>query len=327
MTEHPGGVTVPHMERPQSISPRKRHGAEPEARGYVLFGQPADAPKLTAGLYVVATPIGNLGDITLRALQVLAGADVIACEDTRVSRKLLDHYGIKTPLTPYHDHNAAAARPKLIARIAAGEAVALISDAGTPLVSDPGLKLVQATREAGQPVTSAPGASAVLAALAVAGLASDRFFFEGFLPPREHARRARIAELARVPATLVLFETGPRLGEALADLADGLGAREAAVCRELTKLHEEVRRGDLATLARDYAGAAETRGEMVILVAPPVTAQHIDAAELDQLLQSALARASVKDAVAEVAAASGLSRREVYQRALALVKDADGTPP
>ena len=277
---------------------------------------------------MVATPIGNLGDVTLRALQILAAADVIACEDTRVSRKLLDHYGIDTPLTPYHDHNAAAARPKLIARLAAGEAVALISDAGTPLVSDPGLKLVQAAREAGHAVTAAPGASAVLAALAVAGLASDRFFFEGFLPPRQTARRARIAALARIPGTLVLFESGPRLGEALADLAEGLGPREAAVCRELTKLHEEVRRGDLATLARDYAGEAETRGEMVILVAPPAAEQHIAADELDRLLQSALARASVKDAVAEVATASGLPRREVYRRALEIVKGAgDDAPP
>jgi len=315
------------MERPHSASPRKGHDPEPESRRFALFAQAIAAPKLAAGLYVVATPIGNLGDITLRALEILAGADVIACEDTRVSRKLLDHYSINTPLTPYHDHNAAAARPKLIARLAAGEAVALISDAGTPLVSDPGFKLVQAAREAGHAVTAAPGASAVLTALAVAGLASDRFFFEGFLPPREAARRTRIAELVRIPATLVLFEAGPRLGSALADLAEGLGDREAAVCRELTKLHEEVRRGDLATLARDYAGTAETRGEMVIVIAPPTAEQHIEAAELDQLLQNALARASVKDAVAEVAAASGLSRREVYQRALALVKDAGhGTP-
>ena len=327
MTEGPRSVTVAAMERPHPAAPRKGPSPERESRRFVLFGQPVDAPRLTAGLYVVATPIGNLGDVTLRALQILAAADVIACEDTRVSRKLLDHYGIDTPLTPYHDHNAAAARPKLIARLAAGEAVALISDAGTPLVSDPGLKLVQAAREAGHAVTAAPGASAVLAALAVAGLASDRFFFEGFLPPRQTARRARIAALARIPGTLVLFESGPRLGEALADLAEGLGPREAAVCRELTKLHEEVRRGDLATLARDYAGEAETRGEMVILVAPPAAEQHIAADELDRLLQSALARASVKDAVAEVATASGLPRREVYRRALEIVKGAGDDAP
>jgi 16S rRNA (cytidine1402-2'-O)-methyltransferase len=313
------------MER--STSARRGQDASPGARRYVVLGQPVAAPTPTPGLYVVATPIGNLGDISLRALQILAGSDVIACEDTRVTRKLLDHYGIVTPLTPYHDHNAAMARPKLIARLAAGEAVALVSDAGTPLVSDPGLKLVQAAHERGHAVTSMPGASAVLTALAVAGLASDRFFFEGFLPAREAARRARIAELARIPATLVLFETGPRLAGALADLADGLGARTAAICRELTKLYEEVRRGDLPSLARDYAGQAETRGEIVILVAPPAAERAIDAAELDELLRSALARTSVKDAVAEVSAASGMPRREVYRRALFLVKEPDGAPP
>ena len=213
-----------------------------------------------AGLHLVATPIGNLRDITLRALEVLAAADVIACEDTRVTRKLLDHYGIATPLTPYHDHNAAEARPKLLARLAAGAAVALVSDAGTPLVSDPGFKLVRAAREAGHAVTALPGASAVLAALAVAALPTDRFFFEGFLPPKEGQRRARIADLARIPATLVLFETGPRLAASLADLAAGLGPREAAICRELTKLHEEVRRGDLAALAqRLREGAGDAR--------------------------------------------------------------------
>lgn len=302
-------------------------GSGDRARSYTCGGHTIAAGTLAPGLHIVATPIGNLGDISLRALAALAGADLIACEDTRVTRKLTDRYGIATPLTPYHDHNAGAARPKLLARLAAGEAVALVSDAGTPLVSDPGLKLVQAAREAGHAVTSAPGASAVLTALAVAGLASDRFFFEGFLPARESARRTRIAELARIPATLVLFETGPRLAGALADLADGLGARTAAICRELTKLYEEVRRGDLATLARDYAGEAETRGEIVILVAPPAAERAIDAAELDELLRGALARASVKDAVAEVAAASGVPRRDVYRRALALVKDSgDGAP-
>ena len=162
------------------------------------------APTLASGLYVLATPIGNLRDITLRGLEILAAADLVACEDTRVSRKLIDHYGISTPLTAYHDHNAAAARPRLLAGLAAGEAVALISDAGTPLVSDPGFKLVQAAREAGHAVNAAPGASAVLAALAVAGLPTDRFFFEGFLPAKDGARRRRIGELARIPASLVL---------------------------------------------------------------------------------------------------------------------------
>ena len=292
------------------------------ARHYVLNGQSAIAPALAGGLHLVATPIGNLRDITIRALEVLAAADLIACEDTRVTRKLTDHYGIATPLTPYHDHNAAEARPKLLARLAAGAAVALVSDAGTPLVSDPGYKLVREAREAGHGVTALPGASAVLAALTLCGLPTDRFFFEGFLPAKQGQRRNRIGELARIPATLVLFETGPRIADALADLAAGLGAREAALCRELTKLHEEVRRGDLAALARHYAGAAESRGEMVIVIAPgDQAASEIDATDLDTLLQQALDRLSVKEAVAEIAAVSGHPRRAVYQRALALSKD------
>jgi 16S rRNA (cytidine1402-2'-O)-methyltransferase len=236
---------------------------------------------------------------------------------------LLDRYGIKTALTPYHDHNAAQARPKLLARLKEGAAVALVSDAGTPLVSDPGYKLVRAAREAGVSVTTLPGASAVLAALTLAALPTDRFFFEGFLPAKEGQRRSRIGELARVPATIVLFETGARIAAALADLAAGLGPREAAVCRELTKLHEEVRRGDLATLARDYASADEPRGEIVIVIAPPQATEKLSADDLDTLLQQALARLSVKEAVAEVAAVTGQSRRDVYQRALALAKDRD----
>jgi 16S rRNA (cytidine1402-2'-O)-methyltransferase len=282
-------------------------------------------PPLAPGLYLVATPIGNLEDITLRALRVLRSVDRIACEDTRQTGKLLDRYGIATPLTPYHDHNAATARPKILARLAAGEAVALVSDAGTPLISDPGFKLVREAREAGHAVTTAPGSSAVMAALSVAGLPTDRFYFEGFLPPKEAARRTRIAELDRIPATLVLFETGPRLAASLADLAARLGAREAAVCRELTKLYEEVRRGDLSVLARDYAAAAEPKGEIVIVIAPPAAAQP-SADDLDAMLRAALGRVSVKDAVAEVAAASGLSRRTVYQRALDLAKDRNEAP-
>jgi 16S rRNA (cytidine1402-2'-O)-methyltransferase len=273
------------------------------------------------GLHLVATPIGNLRDVTWRALDTLAGADVIACEDTRVTRKLLDHYGIETPLTPYHEHNAAEARPRLLGRLGDGGAVALVSDAGTPLISDPGYKLVRAVQEAGFAVTALPGASAVLTALGVAGLPTDRFFFEGFLPPREGARRARLSELARIPATLVMFESGPRLAASLADLAAVLGPREAAVCRELTKRFEEVRRGDLAVLAQHYATADAPRGEIVVVVAPPPEEAPPEAEEVDALLRQALARASVKDAVAEVAAATGLARRDVYQRALTLGRD------
>jgi 16S rRNA (cytidine1402-2'-O)-methyltransferase len=266
----------------------------------------------------VATPIGNLRDITLRALEVLAAADLIACEDTRRSRKLVDHYGIATPVIPYHDHNAAVARPKLIARLAQGAAVALISDAGTPLVSDPGYKLVSEAHQAGIGVTALPGPSALLAALTVSGLPTDRFLFDGFLPAKETARRSRIVALKSIPATLILFETGPRIGAALADLAAGLGPREAAICRELTKLHEEVRRGDLASLARDYAGGADARGEMVIVVAPPQQQSEVSMADLDALLRDALDRASLKEAVAEIVAITGEPRRMIYQRALAL---------
>jgi 16S rRNA (cytidine1402-2'-O)-methyltransferase len=293
---------------------------------YTVGGAEIEAARPEPGLYLVATPIGNLADISLRALEVLAGCDLIACEDTRVSRRLLDRYGIATPLTPYHEHNAAAARPKLMARLAAGAAVALISDAGTPLVSDPGYKLVRAAQDAGHAVTAVPGASSVMAALNVAGLPTDRFFFEGFLPAKQAARQKRIAALAAVPATLVLFESGQRLPATLADLASGLGARAAAVCRELTKRHEEVRRGDLATLSRDYAQGAETRGEIVIVVAPPAE-QSGEAGDVDALLRQALTRASLKDAVGEVALATGRPRRAVYQRALELSKDAgDGAP-
>jgi 16S rRNA (cytidine1402-2'-O)-methyltransferase len=298
---------------------RTRYRPKDRTRSYVLAGQPLEPPRLAAGLHLVATPIGNLRDITLRALETLAAADAIACEDSRVTRKLLDHYGIATPLTPYHEHNAVAARPKLLARLAAGEAIALVSDAGTPLISDPGFKLVRAVWEAGLPVSAVPGPSAALAALAVAGLPTDRFFFEGFLPPKDGARRTRIAELARIPATLILYESGPRVGRALHALAEGLGPRQAAVCRELTKLHEEVRRGDLNELAAHYAGDAETRGEFVIVVAPPE--QLAEPMDIDMLLRDALGRLSVKEAVAEIAAVTGQPRREVYQRALALSKN------
>jgi len=288
---------------------------------YQLAGRAMAAPRLPAGLYLVATPIGNLGDVTLRALETLAAADLIACEDTRVTARLLDRYGVATPLTPYHDHNAAAARPKILARIRDGGAVALVSDAGTPLVSDPGYRLVQAAREADVAVTAVPGASAVLTALAVAGLPTDRFFFEGFLPAKDAARRTRIAELARIPATLVMFESGPRIASALAALAEGLGDRPAAVCRELTKLHEEVRRDGLAALAQVYAAGAETRGEFVLVVAPPQAAAATPA-EVDALLRDALGSQSLRDAVGAVAAATGEPRSEVYRRALALTKDA-----
>jgi 16S rRNA (cytidine1402-2'-O)-methyltransferase len=317
MTAGQAGARVTGMDHPlpnRAGRPQRPHGR------YVLDGHSFAAGRVVPGLHIVSTPIGNLGDITLRALATLAGADLIACEDTRVTRKLIDRYAIATPLTPYHDHNAAAARPKLLQQLAEGAALALVSDAGTPLLSDPGFKLVRAAQEAGHNVTVLPGASAPLAGLVVAGLPSDQFLFAGFLPAKQGARRARIEELARIPATLVLFETAPRIAAALADLAAGLGDREAAVCRELTKLHEEVRRGDLASLAQSFA-ASDIRGEIVLIIAPPAAAAPLDIGDADALLRRALMRASLKDAVGEVAQATGLPRREVYRRALALVKE------
>jgi 16S rRNA (cytidine1402-2'-O)-methyltransferase len=290
--------------------------------GYLVGGRVIDVARIAPGLHIVATPIGNLGDITLRALETLAGADVIACEDTRVTRKLLDRYGISTPLTPYHEHNAAQARPALLRRLAEGAAIALASDAGTPLISDPGFKLVRDVHDAGYALTALPGPSALLAALTLSGLPTDQFFFAGFLPPKETARRARIAELSRIPATLVLFETAPRVAATLADLAARLGGRDAALCRELTKLHEEVRRGDLGTLARG-AAADEPRGEIVLVIGPPPAAEQPSAADVDAMLRHALTRLSLKDAFGEVADATGLPRRDVYQRALALAKDVE----
>jgi len=321
LTAAKGFVYSAGMAKSAAHGKNKRTNPGAHARHYALAGSMLEAPAAAAGLYLVATPIGNLRDITLRALETLAAVDVIACEDSRVTRKLTEHYGIATPLTSYHEHNAAEARPKLLARLAAGQSVALVSDAGTPLISDPGYKLVRAAAEAGHAIIALPGASAVLAAVSVAGMPTDRFFFEGFLPPKQAARQKRIAALGGIPATLVLFETGPRITETLADLAAGLGAREAAICRELTKLHEETRRGTLDALARDYAQGAETRGEFAIVIAPPLE-EEPRADEVDDLLRRALARGSVKDAVGEVALATGRPRRAVYQRALALAKDA-----
>jgi 16S rRNA (cytidine1402-2'-O)-methyltransferase len=292
-------------------------------RSYAVAGHVIGARQLAAGLYLVATPIGNLGDMTLRGLETLAGADLIACEDTRITARLLERYSIKAPLTPYHEHNAAAARPKLLDRLAAGAAIGLVSDAGTPLISDPGYKLVRDAQAAGHTVTAVPGASSVLTALTVAGQPTDRFFFEGFLPAKSAARRDRIAALARIPATLVLFESGPRLAAALSDLADTLGAREAAICRELTKLHEEIRRDTVAALAAHYTVGGETRGEFVVVIAPPGPDAAASDAEIDALLRRTLGTASLKDAVTSVAEATGQPRRDIYRRALELVK-ADG---
>ncbi len=281
-----------------------------------------EALRAAPGLHVVATPIGNLSDITLRALETLAGADAVLAEDSRVTAKLLTHYGISKPVLAYHEHNAAEMRPKILKRLEDGESLALVSDAGTPLISDPGYKLVRDLVENHHRVTAVPGASAVMAALVSAGLPTDRFFFEGFLPPKTAGRSARADALKEVPGTLVLFETGPRLAASLADLARVLGPRPAAVARELTKKFEEVRRGRLDELAAHYADAAHTpKGEIVVLIGPPGEPKAASADDIDAALADAMKASSLKDAVAEVAKAKGAPKREVYARALALAKD------
>ncbi len=275
----------------------------------------SDAP-LAPGLYLVATPIGNLRDITLRALDVLSAADLVLAEDTRVAGKLLSHYGLKKPLERYDEHAAARARPKVLAALAAGQRVALTSDAGTPLISDPGYRLVLEALEAGADVWPVPGASAALAALTVAGLPTDRFLFAGFPPPKSAARRTMFAGLTATAATLIFYESGPRLAACLADLAAVFGARPAAVARELTKLHETVIRGPLPDLAADPR-LDGPKGEIVILVGPgeEMAATPADA---DAALSEAMRRLSPADAASEVARALGLPRRELYRRALDL---------
>ncbi|MDR3439643.1 16S rRNA (cytidine(1402)-2'-O)-methyltransferase [Telmatospirillum sp.] len=289
-------------------------------------GKAGDQPNQTApgskpapGLYLVATPIGNLDDITLRAVKVLRQADLIACEDTRVSGKLLSLLGISgTALTPYHEHNAERARPAILARLREGAVVALVSDAGTPLVSDPGYRLVRDCVAEGLAVTSLPGASAVLTAMQLSGLPSDRFLFSGFLPVKDGARRRTLEQLAKVPASLVFYESPRRLAESLAVMADVLGPRSAAVARELTKLHEEVRRADLTVLASHYAALGPPKGEVVIVIAPPDDEPPPAADALDAALRQALASLSLRDAAATVATATGLPKRQVYARAVAL---------
>jgi len=271
---------------------------------------------LAPGLYIVATPIGNLSDLGPRAASVLSRAALIAVEDSRVTATLLRHIGVRRPMLPYHDHNADRVRPELIARMRS-EAIALVSDAGTPLISDPGYKLVREARAAGIPVTTIPGPCAAVAALTLAGLPTDRFLFAGFLPPKAGARASAIAELAAIRATLVFYESGPRLHAALTALAAGLGEREAAVAREITKKFEETVTGTLSELAFRYA-EAPPKGEIVIVVAPPGEAPPIGEAEVDSALREALAELSPSRAAAAVAERLGLPRRQVYERALAL---------
>jgi len=269
---------------------------------------------LAPGLYIVATPIGNLGDLSPRASMILSQAHVVAVEDSRVTAGLLRHIGVKRPMQPYHDHNADAVRPGLIARMGT-EAVALVSDAGTPLISDPGYKLVRDARAAGHTVVTIPGPCAAIAALTLAGLPTDRFFFLGFLPSKAHARAEAIAEVAAIKATLVLYESGPRLSACLSALAEGLGDREAGVAREITKKFEECVTGTLTTLAARYA-ETPPRGEIVIIVGPPGEAPPATIEDGDAALAEALTRLPASKAAGEVAKKLGLDRKALYARAL-----------
>ncbi|PJK28399.1 16S rRNA (cytidine(1402)-2'-O)-methyltransferase [Minwuia thermotolerans] len=279
-------------------------------------------PKPGSGLYVVATPIGNLGDISERAREVLASADLVLAEDRRMAARLLQHIGVRTTVANYHEHNAARARPDILRRLAEGQVIALTSDAGTPLISDPGYRLVDEALEAGVAVRAVPGPSAVIAALSVSGLPTDRFMFVGFPPPKQAARRSFLAEVAGIAATLVFYESPRRLPDCLRDMAAVLGDRPAAVARELTKLHEEVRRGGLPDLADHYTAAGPPKGEIVIIVGPPAAAET-DWAAIDRELADRLTGESLRDAVDAVAAGSGAPRKAVYRRALAL-KNGDG---
>lgn len=292
--------------------------ADGPATGFSVRGRDFAASKPDPGLYLVATPIGNLADVTLRALEVIAGADVLACEDTRVTQTLLGRYGIRRRMTPYYEHNAATAGPELLRALEEGRSVALVSDAGTPLVSDPGFRLVGEAIDREIPVYPIPGASAVLAALLASGLPTDSFFFAGFLPHKMGARRARLEELARVPGTLVFFEAPHRVRDSLADMAAVFGARNAAVCRELTKTFETTYRGTLADLAADFAAIEHVRGEIVVCVAPPSSAPAPSDADADAILAGLLAEMKPADAAREAARLTGLSRRDLYRRALEL---------
>ncbi|MBP1871161.1 16S rRNA (cytidine1402-2'-O)-methyltransferase [Ensifer adhaerens] len=293
-------------------------------RGYRLHNATIPARPLDVALYLVATPIGNLGDITLRALETLAGADVLACEDTRVTRVLLDRYGIVNRPYAYHEHNADEVGPRLLAALSEGRSVALVSDAGTPLVSDPGYRLAQLAIEAGHRVVPIPGASAPLAALVGSGLPNDAFLFAGFLPTKDKAKRDRLQELATVPATLMFFESPHRIAATVTAAAAVLGEnRRATVCRELTKTFEEFRRGTLGELKAFYEDAGAVKGEIVFVIGPPDAPPEPEAADVDALLVRLIADMSTGKAATEAAKQTGLPRKELYDRLLEL-KDRDG---
>jgi 16S rRNA (cytidine1402-2'-O)-methyltransferase len=311
------------VQDPRDKEQTEAHHHSTVARANEVLADLIERP-LQPGLYLVATPIGNLGDISLRALAVLARADLIAAEDTRHSKKLLSHFGISGELTPYHEHNAAKGRPRLLARLRAGASVALISDAGTPLISDPGYKLVREALDEDFTVTSIPGPSAAIAALTSSGLPTDTFLFAGFLPPKSGPRRARLEELKSVPATLVFFETAPRLAKSLAEMAEVLGAREAAIAKELTKLHETMMRGTPDRLAGELSHSDQLKGEFVLVVAPPIEdAAGVSDEKIVEQLEKALNLESFRDAVRSVAEVLQVPRNRVYELGLSLKSKAD----
>jgi 16S rRNA (cytidine1402-2'-O)-methyltransferase len=287
-------------------------------RRYTIKGVVFEAESLAPGLHVTSTPIGHLADISLRAVNALAAADEILCEDTRVTGKLLQRYSISTRLVPYHDHNAAKLRPRILGELQAGMALVLVSDAGTPLISDPGFKLARAVIEMGLPLHVIPGPSAPVAALTLSGLPSDRFMFAGFLPERQGERRRLLAELKAVPATLVFFESPRRIETALADIAEVLGPRPVAVARELTKLHEEALRGEAAEVATLLAKRDVVKGEITLVVAPPGEAARPEPEEIDAALREAVSIMPAGKAAAEVAHRFGLAKKELYERLLVL---------
>lgn len=291
-------------------------------RHFVIAGTPVEAGPLEPGLHLVATPIGNLGDVSVRALSTLAAADAVYCEDTRITRRLLERYQIKTRLKTYHEHNARAVRPVIIDQLGNGARVALVSDAGVPLVSDPGYKLVREVIDQGLAVHAVPGPSAPLMALVLSGLPTDRFTFAGFLPHRAQARRAALSELAGSPTTLIVFETAPRIAATLGDVAELFGDPPVALTRELTKMHEEVIRGTASEVAAEVERRGGVKGEITLVIGAAAAAGDSDA-DIDRALEAALAEMSPGKAASELARRFGRPRRELYQRALALKAGSD----
>jgi 16S rRNA (cytidine1402-2'-O)-methyltransferase len=295
--------------------------SDPPGRHYIMKGVEFTADRPEPGLHVTATPIGHLGDVTLRALETLAGADEILCEDTRVTAKLTSRYGIRTPLRPYHDHNAAKLRPHIIERLKEGAAIALVSDAGTPLVSDPGYKLIAAVIAEGLPLHVLPGASAPLTGLLQSGLPPDRFMFLGFLPEKQGERRRRLEALKSADATLIVFESPHRIAGTLADIAAIMGTRAVAVTRELTKLHEEILRGPAADIGAKLAAREAVKGEITLVIAPPTEEAAPDPAMVDRELIAAASELSPSAAASLVARRTGLAKKDLYARLLALKRE------